>query len=159
VQSLTAFKKHFFGIEDKLSFEQAFYVKDLHALMVRLQNIRFIATLPRQEMDMEKDIVYRTPKQTIPAGKCLMHPTRMRTLTQVRRRQRLTAQVLARLLFVYKAEFSDPDECIHQVQAAVEQECDKLKADLHAYQALFETVYESQKEGDNETSDKDTYAT
>jgi hypothetical protein len=62
VQSLTAFKKHFFGIKDKLSFERAFYVKDLHGQMVRLQNIRFIATLPRQDMDMENGVVYRTPK-------------------------------------------------------------------------------------------------
>jgi hypothetical protein len=34
VQSLTAFKKHFFGIQDKLSFERAFYVKDLQGQMV-----------------------------------------------------------------------------------------------------------------------------
>jgi hypothetical protein len=45
VQSLTAFKKHFFGIEDKLSFERAFYIKDLHGQLVRLQNIRFIPFL------------------------------------------------------------------------------------------------------------------
>jgi hypothetical protein len=42
VQSLTAFKKHFFGIEDKLSFERALHIKDLHGQVVRLQNIRFI---------------------------------------------------------------------------------------------------------------------
>jgi hypothetical protein len=83
----------------------------------------------------------------------------MRTLTQVRRRQSLTAQVVARLVFVYKAEFPDPDECIRQVQAAVEQECSKLKDGLHAYQALFETVCESQKEEDSENPDRDTYAT
>jgi hypothetical protein len=159
VQSLTAFKKHFFGIEDKLSFERAFYVKDLQGQMVRLQNSRFIATLPQQEMDMEKDVVYRTPKQTISAGKCLMHPTCMRSLTQIRRRQSLTSQLIARLLFVYKTEFPDPDECIRQVQSAVEQECDKLKAGLHAYQTLFETVCESQKEDDSEISGGDTYAT
>jgi hypothetical protein len=72
--------------------------------------------------------------------------------------KRVTAQVVARLLFVYKAEFPDPDECIRQVQAAVEQEFDKLKAVLHAYQALFETVCEVQKEDDSETPDRDTYA-
>jgi hypothetical protein len=41
IQFFTAFKKHFFGIEDKFSFERAFYIKDLHGQMVRLQNIRF----------------------------------------------------------------------------------------------------------------------
>jgi hypothetical protein len=81
-------------------------------------------------MDMEKDVVYRTTKQTIPAGKCLMQPTRMRSLTQIRRRESLTAQLIARLLFVYKTEFPDPDECIHHVQEAVKQECTKLKAGL-----------------------------
>jgi hypothetical protein len=35
-QSLTAFKKHFFGIEDKLSFERAFYVQDWEGEMMRL---------------------------------------------------------------------------------------------------------------------------
>jgi hypothetical protein len=60
---------------------------------------------------------------------------------------------------VYKTEFPDPDECIRQVQAAEEQECDKLKAGLHAYQTLFDTVCESQKESDGETSDRDAYAT
>jgi hypothetical protein len=50
-----------------------------------------------------------------------MHPTRIRTLTQVRRRQSLTSQLVARLLFVYKTEFPDPDECIRQVQEAVYQ--------------------------------------
>jgi hypothetical protein len=126
--------------------------------MVRLQNIRFIATLPQQEMDMEKDVVYRTPQHTIPAGKCLMHPTRMRTLTQIRRRQSLTSQLVARLLFVYKAEFPDPDECIRQVQEAVERECTKLKAGLHAYQALFETVCEVENDEDSDTIDRESYA-
>jgi hypothetical protein len=55
VQSLTAFKKNFFGIEDKLSFERAFYVQDRDGKMVRLQNIRFIATLPKQALDMRHD--------------------------------------------------------------------------------------------------------
>jgi hypothetical protein len=59
---------------------------------------------------------------------------------------------------VYKTEFPDPDACIRQVQAAVEQECDKLKAGLHAYQTLFETVCEAQKNENNENSDRDTYA-
>jgi hypothetical protein len=109
-------------------------------------------------MDMEKDVVYRTPQHTIPAGKCLMHPTRMRSLTQIRRRQSLTSQLVARLLFVYKAEFPDPDECIRQVQESVEQECTKLKAGLHAYQTLFETVCEAENEGDSYTLNKENYA-
>jgi hypothetical protein len=158
VQSLTAFKKHFLGIQDKLSFERSFYVKDLQGQMVRLQNIRFIATLPRKEMDMENDVIYRTPKQTIPAGKCLMQPTRMRSLTQIRRRESITAQLVARLLFVYKTAFPDPDECIHRVKEAVEQEYSKLKAGLHAYQTLFETVCEAETELDSEPVDRENHA-
>jgi alanyl-tRNA synthetase len=82
----------------------------------------------------------------------------MRTLTQIRRRQSLTSQLVARLLFVYKAEFPGPDECIRQVQEAVEQECTKLKAGLHAYQALFETVCETHNEEDSDTLDRESYA-
>jgi hypothetical protein len=38
VQSLTAFKKHSFGIEDKLSFERAFHVQEWEGQMIRLQH-------------------------------------------------------------------------------------------------------------------------
>jgi hypothetical protein len=82
----------------------------------------------------------------------------MRTLTQIRRRQILTSQLVARLLFVYKTEFPDPDECIRQVQEAVEQECTTLKSGLHAYQALFETVCEAENEEDSDTIDRECYA-
>jgi hypothetical protein len=82
VQSLTAFKKHFIGIEDKLLFERAFYIKDLHGKMVRLQTTRFIATLPLHTLDQEHDVVYCTPMRTIPTYKCLLRPTRMGATTQ-----------------------------------------------------------------------------
>jgi hypothetical protein len=40
----------------------------------------------------------------------------------------------------------------------VEQECGKLKAGLHAYQALFEAACEAKKEDDSETPDRDICA-
>jgi hypothetical protein len=54
---LTAFKKDFFGIEVKLSFQHAFYIKDLRGQMVRLQNICCIVTLPQQPLDKVQDTV------------------------------------------------------------------------------------------------------
>jgi predicted nucleotidyltransferase len=106
VQSLTAFKKNFFGIEDKLSFERACYVQDRDGKMVRLQNIRFIATL-----DMRHNIVFRTPLLSVPAHKCLLKPTQMHANNKPKQRKHLTAQYVSRLLFVYKQEYPDPEEC------------------------------------------------
>jgi hypothetical protein len=95
VQSLTTFKKHFFGIEDKLSFERAFYIKDLHRQMPAKHPI-----LPGSRT---RHCVLHTHADD-PAYKCLLRPTRMRASTQGKQRQDLAAQLVARLLFVYKAE-------------------------------------------------------
>jgi hypothetical protein len=124
VQSLTAFKKNFFGIEDKLSFERAFYVHDREGKMVHLQNIRFIATLPKQALDMRHHVVFRTPLLSVPAYKCLLKPTQMQANTKTKQRKHLTAQYVSRLLFVYKHEYPDPEECIQM--DGVQEECQKI---------------------------------
>jgi hypothetical protein len=127
VQSLTAFKKHFFGIEDKLSFERAFYTQNRDGQMIRLQNIRFIATLPHQPLNMRHDVVFRTPLLSVPAYKCLLKPTQMRSATKAKQRKHLTAQYVSRLLFVYKPEYPDPEECIQMVLDGVNEECKKIQ--------------------------------
>jgi hypothetical protein len=83
VQSLTAFQKHFFGIEDKLSYERQ------GPQMVRLQNIRFVAILPHPlGSRTRRRVLY--PHADDP----------MRASTLGKRRQDLTAKLVARLLFV-----------------------------------------------------------
>jgi hypothetical protein len=118
VQSLTAFKENFFGIDDKLSFERAFYVQDRDGKMVRLQNIRFIATLLKHAFDMRHDIVFRTR---------LLKPTHMRANTKTKQRKHLRAQYVSRLLFAYKQEYPDPEECIQMVLDGVQEECQKIQ--------------------------------
>jgi hypothetical protein len=95
--------------------------------MVRLQNIRFIATLPKQALDMRHDIVFRTPLVSVPTHKCLLKPTKMRANTKTKQRKHLTAQYVSRLLFVYKQEYPDPEECIQMVLDGVQEERQKIQ--------------------------------
>jgi hypothetical protein len=45
-RSQNTFSKHFLGIKDKLSFERAFYIKDLHEQMVRFKKAALLLHLP-----------------------------------------------------------------------------------------------------------------
>lgn len=59
VQSLTCFKKNFFGFTDRLSFERSIFVRFPNSL-IRLKNIRFIVTLPKYTLAVHTPI-YKTP--------------------------------------------------------------------------------------------------
>jgi hypothetical protein len=51
----------------------------------------------------------------------------MRANTKARQRKRLTAQYVSRLLFVYKHEYPDPEECIQTALDGVQEECQKIQ--------------------------------
>jgi hypothetical protein len=51
--------------------------------------------------------------------------------------------VVARLLFVYKTEYPDPDECIGKLKEGIDKECKKIQTGLHVYQAVTEDVEET----------------
>jgi hypothetical protein len=64
--------------------------------------------------------VFPTPLLSVPAYKYLLKPTQMRT---ARQRKHLTAQDASRLLFVYKHEYPDPEECIQVALDGAREEC------------------------------------
>ena len=99
VQSLTAFKKNFFNFKDHLSFERSFYVmipRLPHG--VRLQNIRFIATLPRIKLPQNHD-VHVSPFHVKPAKrsyfpKLIKDPNTIRKVFLHKTVQRLVAMYI-----------------------------------------------------------------
>jgi hypothetical protein len=46
--------------------------------------------------------------------------------------------LVARLLFVYTAEYPDPDECIAKLKEGIDEECKKIQTGLHVYHAVIE---------------------
>jgi hypothetical protein len=46
-------------------------------------------------------------------------------------------------LFVYKAEYLDPDGCIAKLKEEIDEECRKIQTGLHVYQAATEDVEET----------------
>jgi hypothetical protein len=50
--------------------------------------------------------------QIIPEYKCLLQLTRLRASIQIKQRQDWAAQLVARMLFMYKAEYLNPGEYI-----------------------------------------------
>jgi hypothetical protein len=113
---------------------------------------RFIITLPHQPLNMNQDLVFRTPLVSVPAYKCLLKPTQMRAHTKAAQRKHLTAQYVSRLLSVYKSAYPDPQECIRMALAGVHAECqtiqegmthlEQLTADIAAAEEGDQTVCE-----------------
>lgn len=120
VQSLSAFRKNFFTFTDHLSFERSFYVIFNNDLHIRLQNLRFIATLPRMHLDPHT-IIFCSPSQPIEAHKT-HHPRQLKNPDQVRKEQ-IKIHVEKLLALYLKLYPISHIECMHMLCTDFQETC------------------------------------
>jgi hypothetical protein len=120
VQSLTALKKNFFGFVDSLSFERCMYLV-VEGHLLRLQNIRFIATLPQQELQVGER-VFRTPTDFSIKSR---RKTVVATLSSHarRRRQLILTRCVEKLLRLYAKEGESSLQCMQTLTNDFQETC------------------------------------
>jgi hypothetical protein len=136
VQSLTCFKKNFFPIVDRLSFERAIYLK-IHSSLFRLKNIRFVAVLPIVSIPVGTP-VFRSPTLYVYELSVRQASLSGRNKT---RNQLLNHHVEA-LLIVYRRDFPDIQTCCEQLITDFTALCRRITATVD-YETLCTELFEN----------------
>lgn len=139
VQSLTAFKKNFFGFIDSLSFERSMYLVADPALL-RLQNIRFIVTLPQTPIQ-EGERVYRTHMDFTTKMRRRSLAMGISTHTQRRKRLILTRSV-EKLLRLYASDGESTIESVQTLTTDFQEACANVLASMRTYRPVEELAAE-----------------
>lgn len=154
VQSLTCFKKNFFGFKDRLSFERSLFVK-LPNSLIRLKNIRFIVTLPRYAI-AEGTYVYKSPIQYIvyknnsaARQQSIVEETGMSSDT---RRKSILKTHVEKLLNVYKREFPCRLQCVQKLTEEFTMECTRIIDTMRAPLSPIEEGTVEQEDGQSPDS-------
>jgi hypothetical protein len=137
VQSLTAFKKNFFVFEDHLSFERSFFILFSHQdeqQLVRLQSIRFVATVPKQVLPFRSNI-HVSPSKIKPA-KRVYYPKLIKKPDVVRKAflHKTVQKLLAMYIKLYPQVHGDANlfraQCIHMLCQDFQDACDHIMDNL-----------------------------
>lgn len=139
VQSLTCFRKNFFGFTDRLSFERSIFIKFPNSL-IRLKNIRFIVTLPQFTIPENTPIfknpetytLYRppSPPPTSPTDVSAIPSSSANEVQQ--RLHDLVRQCVEKLLSAYIRQYPSRLQCVQKLNDDFTSQCAQIAQNMHS---------------------------